>query len=232
MSQGGKKPDSPPPKRTTPATDGPATWVRVLVSLVLLLHVVVLFLYPWANGRTSTTIAGIANWPAVRWYADILYLNHGHGFFGPDPGAGFLIEYEVRGAQGEVVAEGRFPDADRTWPRLRYHRFKMMADQLESPRINPEQLLRGYARQLIRQYDGESATVTQVVHRIANHGEWMGDEARGVRAMPLDDKSLYRQLRSVRQTRADVEAADNELLGPTTEDANPAPEAVSGGLAP
>src|SRR5690606_17888909 len=98
MSTVAKKPDTPQPKKPkAPAGPGPSTTVRVLISIVLAFHVVLLFLYPAANSRTSPTVTAIATWPGLRWYADPLYLNHGHGFFGPDPGPSFYIEYEVRG---------------------------------------------------------------------------------------------------------------------------------------
>ena len=225
MSSGGNKGEAPQSKKAKAAKparaagEAPGRAVRILVSFVLALHVFVLFLYPLANSRTSTTVRAVAQSPWIRWYADPLYLNHGHGFFGPDPGAGFIVEYQVHDDRGEVVAEGKFPDAERIWPRLRYHRFKMLADQLETPLPDATvaerrriYMLQRYAHQLIRQYDGERATVTQVMHSIVPHNEWLGDEQRGIEPKALDDKSLYRELKRVTQTRADVEAADAQLL--------------------
>lgn len=223
MSSGGKKPDRPPQERSQPAqkttTAGPSRAVRILVSIVLAFHVFVLFLYPLNNSRSSATVASIAQWPGLRWYADPLYLNNGYGFFGPDPGPGMLIDYQVFDNSGEVIAEGRFPDAERIWPRLRYHRYKMLADQLDSPQFSPADnearkryMLERYAQHLIRKYDGQSATVEQVMHELVRHHEWLGDDEQGIPPKTLDDKSTYRTLMQVRQTRADVERSDARLL--------------------
>lgn len=242
MSTGGKKGERPPqgePKarpRPADAREGPGRMTRIVASIALLLHVVVLFLYPLANSRTSTTVQDFAQWSWFRWYPDILYLNHGYGFFGPDPGPGIVLEYEVRDAAGETVAEGKFPDADRIWPRLRYHRYKMLADQIESIQFDPniaEQrkrfMMQRYARQLIRQYGGESATVTQMLHEIVPLEVWLGNEEQGIEPKALDDKSTYKQLLQVRQTKADVEQADEELLGPAEAEDVSAPETISPG---
>jgi len=242
MSTAGKKGERPPqgePKarpRPADAREGPGRMTRIIASIALLLHVVVLFLYPLANSRTSTTVREIAQSPLLRWYPDIMYLNHGYGFFGPDPGPGILLEYEVRDNAGEIVSEGKFPDADRIWPRLRYHRYKMLADQIESIQFDPniaEQrkrfMLERYARQLIRQHGGDSATVTQILHEIVPLEVWLGNEEQGVEGKPLDDKSTYKQLMQVRQTKADVELADQQLLSSDGDDEESTPEAISPG---
>jgi hypothetical protein len=238
MSTGGKKSDGPPAKQLKTAGEGPSRAVRILVSAAIVLHVLVLFLYPLANSRTSDTVRYVAQLPPLRFYADILYLNHGHGFFGPDPGASFIIEYQVQDKTGDTIAEGKFPDADRIWPRLRYHRYKMLADQLETPlpdaqlaRDRKEFLLERYAQQLLRQYGGQQATVTETMHAIVPYFEWLGDAERGVDPKAIDDKSLYRDLMTVTQTRADVEAADTALLGNAEDAPQPQrlPEAVPGG---
>ena len=232
MSTGGKKGEAPPEKKKPipkVKPEGLSLWIRIVASIVLAFHVFVLFFYPLDKSRTSFTVHDIAQSPAIRWYPDILYLNHGHGFFGPDPGASFLVEYEVRDKDGEVIdkATGKFPDADRIWPRLRYHRYKMLADQLEAPgRADKEGRLKAYARQLIRQYDGESATVSEVMHEIVSHGDWLGDEAHGIAPKALDDKTLYRTLTTVTQTRADVEAADAPAPELEDDSAATAPEVL------
>lgn len=219
MSTGGKKGDAParkqqPQKQQSSAapSQGPSRTVRILVSVVLLLHVAALYLYPLANSRTSFTVRNIVQSPWLRWYGDPLYLNHGHGFFGPDPPDGFLVDYVVYDDQGKEISKGTLPDPKEIWPRLRYHRFKMLADQLESPgRGLKEDRLRAYARQLIRQHDGESAVVTERMHTIVPYEDWIGDEASGWKGKPLDDPSLYQTLLRVTQSRADVDAADAAL---------------------
>jgi hypothetical protein len=116
----------------------------------------------------------------------------------------------------------------------------MLADQLETPhpdsdfvRRRKNYMLERYAHQLIRQYNGERATVTQVIHEVVPYFDWLGDEQRGIEPKAIDDKSLYRNLITVTQTRADVEAADKELLGAVEEAPQPnrlpEPVAVPGG---
>ena len=238
MSTSGKKGEAPQRKRSTTPKQGPSRMVRVLVSLLLAFHLLVVFFYPLANARSSDTVRNVAQFLPMRLYADALYLNHGHGFFGPDPGPGFIIEYQVQDADGETIAEGKFPDAERIWPRLRYHRYKMLADQLESPigdadlaRDRKQFRLERYAQQLVRQYNGERATVVEVMHQIVPYHEWLGDSERGTKPKLLDDKSLYRELMRVTQTRAQVEAADAQLESGAEDIAPPQrlPEAVPGG---
>ncbi|MCO6045319.1 hypothetical protein NG895_15515 [Aeoliella sp. ICT_H6.2] len=236
MSSGGKKsdPQQPPPKAASSGA-GPSLAIRIAASIALAFHVFVLFLYPLANGRSSETISSMAGWPGFRWYAEPLYLNHGHGFFGPDPGAGFLIEYDIRDSDGEVVKQGKFPDPDTIWPRLRYHRYKMLADQPASSGPNLNLILEGYARQLLRQYGGESVTVNYIAHDILRHYDWLGDAERNIEGRTLDDKSLYSTRAQVRQSRADVEAADAALKSGTEEAPSPdgensaPPEEIFGG---
>lgn len=239
MSTGGKKGERPPQRegkqtsRANPAGAGPSRMVRMLATVALLWHVCVVFLMPLANSRSSDTVRSIAQSPFVRWYADPLYLNQGYGFFGPDPGHSMIVRYEVRGESGEVVADGEFPDRDRIWPRLRYHRYKMLADQLELPEYPPDRtkyVLERFARQLIREHDGQSASVTQVVHDLLPHADWLGDEERGIKGKSIDDPSTYRTLQTVRQTKRDVEEADAQLLAPAESEApSQMPEAITPG---
>ncbi len=239
MSNGSKKGERPsqenrPPQPRRPKTArapaaGPSRMVRLFVSMALLLHVGVLFLYPLANSRTSTSVKAIAQSPYLRWYADPLYLNQGYGFFAPDPGPGMLVEYEVFDDSGEIITEGTFPDAERLWPRLRYHRYKMLADQLQHPDGEPRMtyVLERFARHLVRQHEGQRASIRSISHELVLHGDWLGDESLGLAGKPIDDKSLYRTLMHVQQTRADVERADAKVA-PLTEPARRA-EAIEPG---
>lgn len=238
MSSGGKKPEAQQPTRKADSGgEGPSRAVRIAASIVLAFHVFLLFLYPLALGRSSDTVKWLAMSPLLRWYAEPLYLNHGHGFFGPDPAASFLVEYDIRDKNGEVVKQGKFPDPNTIWPRLRYHRYKMLADQISGmPQNNRDMLLACYARQLLRQYGGESASVSYVAHYILPYYQWLGDPQRGIEPKDLDDKSLYSTQAQVRQYRADVEAADAELMkgaeeapAPDSEEVS-LPESIGGGL--
>ena len=67
----------------------------------------------------------------MQWYLDALYLNHGHAFFAPirrrrPPGP--LPDVSIENAQYET--QGEFPNRKGQWPRLFYHRYFMLADQM------------------------------------------------------------------------------------------------------
>lgn len=226
MSTGGKKSEGQPPKAKSAPVQGPSRMVRIVASIALAFHVFVLFLYPLANSRTSETMLRIANWGGLRWYAEPLYLHHGHGFFGPDPGPSFTVEYTVEDADGKVIKEGSLPDLKEHWPRLLYHRYKMLADQVETPNPLIEErrpfILQRYAQQLVRQYDGERATVTEKFRELVPREQWLGNPDENIKGRSLTDVTLDREIMRITQTRADVDAADARLLGDAEE--TPTPE--------
>jgi hypothetical protein len=120
---------------------------------------------------TSQLVIGIAQGPFMQWYLDALYLNHGYSFFAPDPGPGRLVYYDIYDRQGTVIRQGKFPDWDMQWPRLWYHRHFMLADQVgiglqrdDGPGEGERKYLEAYARQLLRQYPGESVRVRWIAH--------------------------------------------------------------------
>lgn len=252
MSTGGKRDDSAAAKRPKPATSpsgetpGVRRWVRVFASLVLLWHVGLMFLSPLAySTKPSEPVVSLVQHWGLRWYSDPLFLNQGYGFFSPDPGfASTLVAYKVYDDNNELVAEGTLPDRDRYWPRLRYHRHKMLADQVElgEPGRTPY-LLRGYARHLIRKHNAHRAEVTQIAHELVAREDFLGlplpPAEPPMPGMPepipqpreprkLDDKSTYHDVLTVLQTRDDVErieAARAEVRQP----APPAGESIPPG---
>ena len=60
-------------------------------------------------------------------YQFFAFLNHGYRFFAPNPGPSHIVRYEVDTADGETV-KGQFPDRDKIWPRLLYHRHFMISE--------------------------------------------------------------------------------------------------------
>ena len=62
-------------------------------------------------------------------YGQFLYLDRGYAFFAPDPGPSHLIQAAVTDDDGEVT-ETMYPDLDRQWPRLLYHRHFMLTEYL------------------------------------------------------------------------------------------------------
>ena len=98
-----------------------------------------------------------------RPYLELLYLNHGYKFFAPDPGrSSRLIRYELELPDGTTV-EGIFPDRERYWPRLRYHRHFMLS---EKSQLFPDELVRNYARHLLTRYGAKRVTLYTRKHNI------------------------------------------------------------------
>lgn len=150
----------------------PALWVRLLLGVWLAWHVFVLFISPFSVPPASQLVIDIAQSPAVRWYSDSLYLNHGYHFFGPEPPVNQLVRWRVTDSGGQTVAEGEFPNNSQQRPRLFYHRHMMLADQasLGPPDIAPDEWLRlsmrAYGRNLLRVHGGERVTVDCVRHNL------------------------------------------------------------------
>jgi hypothetical protein len=111
-------------------------------------------------------------------YLDVFYLNHGYGFFAPDPGASHLIEYAIELKDGSQV-KGRFPDLAEHWPRLLYHRHFMLAEQIVAGA--PE----AYARHLLKTHDARRVRLERIEHVPASPEDVKS-------GMKLDDPSSYR----------------------------------------
>lgn len=183
----------------------PSLAFRLIVSLVLVWHFAGIFLAALSIGPSSELVIGIAqNWP-MQWYLDALYLNQGHSFFAPDVGPGHLMRYELFDAGGRVVAQGEIPSTKEYWPRLRYHRHFMLADQagLPSPDKNYSDLwqrkyLESYARHLLRtNEDALSVRLRRLAH-------WPLPRNLALQNRKLTDPEGYEVLMEVTQRRGDV----------------------------
>jgi hypothetical protein len=201
--------------------------VRVIVSLLLVWHLSAVFLAPMSVPPSSQLVIDIAQGPwfprwfgptfqPMQWYLDSLYINHGYYFFAPDPGDGHLIYYDVYDAKGNAVKQGKFPDWDVQWPRLWYHRHFMLADQAGAGLPDEQgqrRFLEAYARQLIRQFKGESVRVRWVAHHPL-------DPFRASDPAKLDAPESYEVRLEVVQRRSDlrdeppVEAASQQTRTP------------------
>jgi hypothetical protein len=187
-----------------PGALGPA--LRIAISLVIVWHFAGVFLAALSIPVSSPLVMDLAqHWP-MQWYLDALYMNQGHSFFAPDVGPGHFIEYQVYDQSGREIEKGELPSRKGHWPRLRYHRHFMLADQAGMPsddkKINDEwqrKYLEAYARHLLR-VDENAYTVR--VRRVAHWPlPWRFVYEDG---MKLTDPKTYETLMEVTQRRSDL----------------------------
>jgi len=202
---------------------------KQLISAVLAFHLLAVITGPLAAPPSSELFGQL--WDKMQWYVEPMFLNHGYRFFGPDPGASHLVEYEVELADGSKLT-GDFPDLGDHWPRLFYHRHFMLSERLQAfpdSRQPPDALLaigmacglsgegatidlpgdptinalaRSYARHLYHKHNAKRVKLTLVRHLIPQP-DWVLEEG-----MKLDDPSLY-----VRWLLADYTPEDAEFDG-------------------
>jgi hypothetical protein len=213
----------PPPVDPRPAW--PPRW-RALVSVLLLLHVTAVFTAPFTfatssgSGSASPFASRLMN--ALRAYIDAAYLNHGYFFFAPNPGPCHLVRCRLEHDAGPEADEWSFPDRQRQWPRLLYHRHFMLSESLNSRYVpaEPPPEIRGDEGQMAawrerrRQYELLRESYRE--HLCAAHGCARTDLIRVEHRQPtpfefedglrLENPSLYRDLSD------DVPAAPLEVL--------------------
>lgn len=169
----------------------PSKW-RVVISLLLIVHLVAIFMPPFmlqAGGSGGTSPIGKVVIDVLQPYIDIAYLNHGYAFFAPNPGPSHLIRARIEFDDGREPIEETFPDLDKQWPRLLYHRHFMLSEQL-TEQYQPPQLpqeisqdpelakrwqiarqmyelkWRSFQTHLEAKYDAPYVTLTRVQHRM------------------------------------------------------------------
>jgi hypothetical protein len=194
--------------------------VRIVVSLFLVWHLIAITLGPLSVPYSTDLADAIAQRPPIQWYLDALHFNNGYHFFAPEPPPGFLIRYEIVDKQGKATI-GEFPNKKEYWPRLRYHRHFMLADQATVPHPDEKiaaewtrKYLTAYAQHLLRVNEGERIRIQRVVHEVLPPPMMRRPEDRDKK---LDDPSTYRILIEVTQTRRDLEIADEASSKQTTD---------------
>ena len=151
--------------------------IRLIVSGLVAWHVFALFMAPLSLPPTSPLILRMVQGTPeqaspMQWYLDALYMNQGHAFFAPEVGPGQLIRYELYDQSGRVFEQGELPSRKEHWPRLRYHRHFMLADQAGIPSDNPQyrdywqrKYLESYANHLLRIHEtAQSVRVMRFAH--------------------------------------------------------------------
>jgi hypothetical protein len=121
----------------TPAPE--PTWshrTRVLASVLVVFHVTAVFV--GAFSASPTSVLGDRARSALRPYIEAADLHHGYRFFNI-PGPSHRVRYVVEFADGRAPTEGVFPNRKDYRPRLRYHRYFMLTESLESlTAVSPE----------------------------------------------------------------------------------------------
>ena len=182
-----------------PAASPPIVWsprARLLVTALLGWHLVGLIVGPIS---VPPSIVGERLRKGYLPYLQVLFLNHGYKFFGPDPGPSHLVRYEWLDADGEQH-EGLLPSHDDHWPRLLYHRHFMLSEFVQAQSgewnqrfdwehqpLSPTQevYVRSYANHLLKKHDARRVSLFLVEHRLP-----LPDEV--LSGMKLSDPRLYR----------------------------------------
>jgi hypothetical protein len=115
---------------------------KLVISLLVSLHVIAVFVGPWATPPHSELARTIAR--GYGPYLGAAFLNNGYRFFAPEPGPGHLVHYQIVTRDGQQI-DGSFPDKKAQWPRLLYHRYFMLSEFLNSisEPAAPELAIRG-----------------------------------------------------------------------------------------
>ncbi len=134
---------------------------KVLLSLWLTFHVFSVFVAPAAMPPISPLL--LDAWKVALPYNEALFQNHGYHFFAPDPGSSTLISWSIP-RPGDVPQTGRFPDP-AIRPRLLYHRYFMLAENLWSfDDQTQEEIQRAYAKHFASLHNSSQIALNRVSH--------------------------------------------------------------------
>jgi hypothetical protein len=180
-------------------------WLRAALSLFIVWHFTAVFLAALSAPPSSQLVYRIAQQGLMQWYLDALYMNQQHSFFAPDVGPGNIIRYELFDQSGQLMEKGNLPDRKEHWPRLRYHRHFMLADQADYLSANDQYrkqwqraFLEGFARHLLRVHeDAASVRVQRVAH-------WPIPRTLALEGRKIDDQQGYDTQLEVTQRRSDL----------------------------
>jgi len=174
-----RKPEPQPPL---------APWVLGIVSAGIVFHlsaVVVAALNVPARYNEQSSPLTQSVWRQLHPYLDGAYVNHGYKFFAPDPGRAIhLLSYRIEHADGRQEV-GYLPDAQKYWPRLRYHRHFMLSDQMLGG--DPQKVdawAQSFAAHLKKRSGGKSVALYHCWHRTPSPQEVLD-------GMTLGDPRLY-----------------------------------------
>jgi hypothetical protein len=132
-----------------------------LVNIWLVFHLVAIATSPAPMPPASPLLLDAAM--VALPYNQAMFLNHGYHYFAPDPGASTLISYRID-QPNDVPIKGRFPDT-ATFPRLRYHRYFMLAENVWGfPEQTQDEFMEAYGRHFSRQHNADTISLTILSH--------------------------------------------------------------------
>jgi hypothetical protein len=229
-----------------PQATVPTTWsrrVRTVVSLLIVGHLSAVILPPLAfqtNGPLGLSPSVRMLLEPVQPYSQFMYLDRGYAFFAPNPGPSHLIQVTLTDSSGNQ-REQTYPDLERHWPRLLYHRHFMLSEFLNQSFAQPgppsslviedpdqallwrnmreryEQLRRSMTEHLERAHPGMSASIRRVEHLIPGVIEYQRQP------QPLTDAELYQVLLDEPPAK---QAVDGSPAVPSAAEQVPSPEQV------
>ena len=106
---------------------------RWVISAIIVFHLAAVILPPLsfqARGELGVSPVVATVLSSVEKYGQATYIDRGYAFFAPDPGPSHLFQVAVTSKDGKRV-EQMYPDLDKHWPRLMYHRHFMLSEYLE-----------------------------------------------------------------------------------------------------
>jgi hypothetical protein len=180
----------PTTPNTLPTARQPAPAVRALVSVLVVLHVLAVFIGPWAMPPQNSEL-GASCARLFQPYLESMGLANGYRFFAPEPGPSHLVRYEVILPDGSQK-QGVFPDRRQHKPRLLYHRHFMLSEFIntlanpDAPPDRAEAYAKSYAQHLAHLHQG-----TQVKLYLRRHFVPRMSEVR--QGMRLTDERLYEE---------------------------------------
>lgn len=217
---------------------------RLLISALVIGHVWAVVGRPIefaTRGPTGPSPSATTFYRPVRGYSELMYLNHGYAFFAPDPGPSHLITAKLPSDDGQAT-QRTFPDIQKQWPRLLYHRHFMLTEFLHNlyqPPL-PQSVARSTTADALAWRSGrqryeavrdsmrrhlaheaglssaEQVQIERVEHRMPGLPEFLDERIR------LRDRRLYRVLADEPLPEADAPAPEpvpeGQIVEPTAAD--------------
>ena len=213
---------------------------KAVLSGLIVFHLLAVFLPPLMfQTRTmmggGSPLVGTLSRPFVG-YGQFLYLDRGYAFFAPDPGPSRVIQVAVVNDDGSLN-ETIYPDRERQWPRLLYHRHFMLTEFLSESYVEPgppeilietdpveaewwdrrrsryEWVRQSMVDHLQAQHPGKKVALRRLIHYIPSLEDYRSEP------IALDDERLYEVLLD-QATYEVVDESPTEVIPPPASEAS------------